>query len=114
MTIGERIKERRIELGLSQEDLAKKCGYKSRSSINKIEIARDLPLNKVEKMAYALGVQPSYLMGWEEDLEKKADIASNMYLGNDKFMDVYLQLDDSNKEELYLYAKFLLHKQREA
>ena len=32
-----RIRQRREELGLSQDELAKKLGYKSRSSINKIE-----------------------------------------------------------------------------
>ena len=66
MTIGERIKAKRIELNLSQEELAKMCGYKSRSSINKIELARDLPLRKIEVMARALDVTPAYLMGWEE------------------------------------------------
>ena len=67
MTIGERIKQRREELGYSQDELAKKTGYKSRSSINKIELSRDLPLNKVEKMAKALEVEPAYLMGWTVD-----------------------------------------------
>ena len=44
MEIGERIKKRREELGMSQEELAQKAGYKSRSSINKIEVdGRGLP-----------------------------------------------------------------------
>jgi transcriptional regulator with XRE-family HTH domain len=64
MTVGERIKQRRLELGLSQDELAKKVGYKSRSSINKIELSRDLPLRKVEVMAKALETTPAYLMGW--------------------------------------------------
>ena len=67
MTIGERIKQKREELQLSQDELAKKVGYKSRSSIQKIEAARNLPITKVEKMAYALGCTPSYLMGWEDE-----------------------------------------------
>lgn len=66
MTIGERIKQRRLELGLSQEDVALKAGYKSRSSVNKLENSRNLPLTKVEKMANALECTPGYLMGWEE------------------------------------------------
>ena len=66
MTVGERIKQKRIDLGLSQDELAKKVGYRSRSSIQKIECARDLPLNKVDKMARALECSPSFLMGWEE------------------------------------------------
>lgn len=67
MTIGKRIKKRRIELGYTQDELAKKVGYKSRSSINKIELSRELPLNKVELMARALDTTPGYLMGWEEE-----------------------------------------------
>lgn len=47
MTVGQKIKTRREELKMSQEELAQKCGYKSRSSINKIEMSRDLPLKKV-------------------------------------------------------------------
>ena len=41
MNVGERIKRRRIELDMTQEELAKKVGYKSRSSILLIE-ERDL------------------------------------------------------------------------
>ena len=37
-TIGSRIRNRREELGLSQDELGKRLGYKSRSSINKIEL----------------------------------------------------------------------------
>ena len=65
MTIGERIKFRREQLGLTQEEVAKKCGYKSRSSVNKIELSRSLPLSKVELMANALETTPAELMGWE-------------------------------------------------
>lgn len=67
MTIGQRIKQRREQLGLTQDELAKRVGYASRSSINKIELSRDLPLNKVAKMATALDTSPSFLMGWVED-----------------------------------------------
>ncbi len=67
MTIGQRIKARRESLGLTQEQLAKKVGYASRSSINKLELSRELPLNKVEIMAVALDCSPSFLMGWISD-----------------------------------------------
>lgn len=65
MSIGNRIKNRREELGMSQEELAKKVGYKSRSSVNKIEIdGRGLPQNKIVAFADALETTPAYLMGW--------------------------------------------------
>lgn len=66
MTIGERIKQRRIELNMTQDELAKRTGYKSRSSINKLENARALPSRKIEKMASVLECTPSFLMGWTD------------------------------------------------
>lgn len=66
--IAQRIKNRRIELKMSQDELAEKVGYKSRSSINKLEKdARNLPQNKILSLAEALDVSPSYLMGWEKN-----------------------------------------------
>lgn len=76
MTVGDRIRHKRKELGLTQEELAKKLGYKSRSSVNKMETSRELPLKKVKMMANILECDPSYLMGWtgtnqENTLHKK-------------------------------------------
>lgn len=71
MSIGERIKARREELGMSQEELATLLGYKSRSSINKIELGgNELTQKKIQSIATALGVTPAYIMGWE-DTESK-------------------------------------------
>lgn len=74
MTIGERIKIRREELHLSQDELAKRLGYKSRSSINKIETgSRELTQTKIKAIADALDTTPSYIMGWTEEWDKKFD-----------------------------------------
>lgn len=68
MTMGDRIRKARLEKGLSQSELAELLGYKSRSSINKIEVeGRDIPRSSVVKFAQVLGVTPSYLMGWEDE-----------------------------------------------
>lgn len=67
MKIGDRIRMRREQLKMSQEELAFKLGYKSRSSINKIENdASGLPQSKIVSIAKALETTPAYLMGWEE------------------------------------------------
>lgn len=51
------IKERRVQIGMSQDELAKKTGYTSRSSIAKIEKGEvDLQQSKIELFAKALGV----------------------------------------------------------
>ena len=66
-TIGSRIRNRREELGLSQDELSKKLGYKSRSSINKIELdQRNLTQSKIKAIADALDTTPAYIMGWNE------------------------------------------------
>ena len=41
MELYKRIKARREKLGMSQEELATKLGYKSRSTINKIEMGKN-------------------------------------------------------------------------
>lgn len=68
MTVGERIKQRREELGLTQMQLAYKMGYNTRSSISRTEQAGDdIGTNRIVKFAEALNVSPAYLMGWEDD-----------------------------------------------
>lgn len=67
-TIGEKILLRRKELGMRQEDLARLMGYKSKSTINKIELGiNDIPQSKIVKFAEVLATTPGYLMGWEDE-----------------------------------------------
>jgi len=72
MKLNERIKARREELNLSQDELAKRLGYRSRSTINKIELGiNDVTHSKLEAMAKALETTCEYLMGWEENSDYK-------------------------------------------
>lgn len=67
--IGERIKERREAINLSQDELAKKLGYKSRSSINKMELGiQDVPQRKIKQIAKILGCSIEFLM--EDDKQE--------------------------------------------
>jgi repressor LexA len=69
LNVGERIRECREKLDMTQDELAQLTGYKSRSSINKIEKGgNDLPQSKIVAFAKALKTTPSYLMGWEDEL----------------------------------------------
>lgn len=70
-TIGERIREAREAKGMSQEDLALACGYKTRSTISKIEKgSRSFKLSVGKKIAKALNVDPDYLIfGDTEDVK---------------------------------------------
>ena len=66
--LGERIRTRRMQLGLTQEQLALKTGYTARSSINKIEkSSRGLSQDKVTIFAKALNTSEAYLLGLVDD-----------------------------------------------
>ena len=66
--IGKKIRLQREFLGLTQEELAKKLGYKSKTTIAKIENGtNDIVQSKVIEFAKALNTTPAYLMGWEDD-----------------------------------------------
>ena len=70
MTFGERIYKIRTEKGLTQDELSTAVGYKSRSTIAKIESGeRDASQTMIVALAKALGTTPSYLMGWEDENE---------------------------------------------
>lgn len=65
--LGKKIKQRREELGLSQDELARMLGYKHKSSINKIELgAADVPRAKVPAFAKTLGMAAIEFSGWTE------------------------------------------------
>lgn len=85
--IGKRIRKRREELEMTQEELADKLHYKSKTTIAKIENGtNDIVQSKVVEFAEALKTSPAYLMGWvdiaeetrptKQELEK---IKSNSY-----------------------------------
>lgn len=64
MSMCDRIKKRRLELNMSQEELALKVGYESRSAINKIELGKiGIQQDKVEQFAEALETTAAYLQG---------------------------------------------------
>lgn len=84
------IKQRRLELGLTQQELAEAMGYADKSMIAKIEKGSvDLPLSKVKEFAAVLHTTPSLLLGWEDygtqsDVpyyldEETAEIAQEVY-----------------------------------
>ena len=63
MSFGSLVKARRVELGVSQGELAKMCGYTSRSTICKIEHGeRDVPIRQLKLIAAALKMEAADLV----------------------------------------------------
>lgn len=74
MTIGEKIKNRRIELGWSQQTLATKMGYTNKSTITRIEKGyNDVSQKNIAKFADVLGVSIAYLMDWDEEPDSEEE-----------------------------------------
>ena len=127
INIGDRIKQRRIELGIEVDDLAKKIG-KSRATIYRYENGdiRDMPTTILEPIAKALQCSPAYLMGWDDTpptsqnphIEKYyqlnndnqqtvnnlIDDLSEKQKADDKFREALRELEEKNKQQALLIA----------
>lgn len=67
--IGKRIRQKREDLKITQEELASKLGYKSKTTIAKIENGtNDIVQSKVVEFANALNTTVAYLMGWDSNV----------------------------------------------
>lgn len=107
--IGTRIKSRREELGMVQEELAKKLGYKSKSTINKIELGiNDVTQSKVVEYAKALDTSVAYLMGWEDE-DRTTDILVEVTENKDLqiLVERAMKMSNNNLEQLLKYSEFL-------
>lgn len=99
-TVGNRILQRRKELDLTQEELARRMGYKSKSTINKIEMGiNDIPQSKIMKFAEVLATTPSFLMGWDE--EENSPEEPMLSEGETILLDLFRRIPE-DKQELVL------------
>lgn len=99
--IGSRIMARRKELDMTQEELAKRMGYKSKSTINKIENGtNDIPQSKIAKFAEVLDTSIAFLMGWKEEIEKKSD--EQIEKSANKLADLFLRIELKEEENFDL------------
>lgn len=103
MNIGERVKQLRLNKGLTQEELSEMLGYKSKSSVAHIENGRDIPRSMVVKLAELLDTTPAYLMGWiEEAIETHKTLkkfhndenTSQQVKDTDKFIDDMIAISE--------------------
>lgn len=93
--IGERIKKLRENMNMSQDELARRVGYKSRSSINKIEMNKqDLTQSQISKIASVLNVSVETLLGSEQKTINKEEIT----LEEQALLEKYRQLKEDGKE----------------
>ena len=80
MTVADRIRDRRIELGITQSELSRKMGNKDKSTVCKIESkGDDVSMKDIVRIAPILGVSPQFLLGWEQVFieTEKGDFCGN-------------------------------------
>ena len=98
-TVGDNILYMRKRLGMTQEELATRMGYKSKSTINKIEMGiNDIPQSKIVKFAEVLGTTPAHLMGWEDNEEEKSPEEMELSEGEKMWLELYNRLSDETRK----------------
>ena len=125
--LSEKIRSRRKELKMSQEELASLVGYTDRSIISRIEKGLiDLTESKIMAIAKALKVTPEILVGWEEKpKEKENNIFSQLTeeelaklekfnnMSTVMFMNEGNDISDKDKETLAIaYAEVLISQRK--
>lgn len=120
MEFADKVRMRREQLGLSQEELALRMGYKSRSSINKIETGRPVTQKIIVRLADALDVSVPYLMGWDEkpaeELQGMGALAAQLIMDQDAMelaRDI-MGLDESDRYALRLVIASMKQKKTDA
>lgn len=106
--VGRRIKDRRIELGWTLDELAAKVGYSDKSTLSRVENGKtDMPLKKLDKIAQVLDVTPAYLIGFTE-----ADIPDGLnkelylnYIHDSKNPDFLAAIEGTPSDDLCIKIK---------
>lgn len=106
MTLGDRIRIKREQARLTQEELAIKTGTK-KQTISKYEngIITDIPLSKLDMIAKVLNTTPIYLLGWEESSSKTSSQQQEL-------INLIMQMSSDEVEKMNDYLTFILSKRK--
>ena len=117
MTVGDRIKQKRKELGITQIELAKACGT-TYQAISKYEndLISNIPRKKLILISYALGCTPTYLLGYDDpetdnendtmipDFIKELKSLSNLSNDEQLLLDIFRTMPEDKQSELLRIA----------
>lgn len=110
-TIGKRILQRRKELGLSQEELAKRVGYKGQSGIREIESGKVRKPGKLLELASVLGVRPEWLasgtgvrMPVSAHDQQDVSVRTSVDAQSDQPYEAHFQKDDREEDFLSVFS----------
>lgn len=101
-SMGWRVKNRREELKMSQEELALRLNYKNKASISRIESGlNEIPQSKMRAFASALDTSIEYLMGWDAKPQLRL---KNTFLSEEEqeIIRCYREADERDKNTIRL------------
>ena len=100
MEVGDRIRQLRIQKGMSQDELAKAVGFSGRSTISKVESnERGVGLDYLIKIAQILGTTPTYLLIGYQDEQIKREPAVRIRVLGDVAAGIPIEEIDDNEWE---------------
>lgn len=69
-TLGDKIRDRRVQLGMSVDELAQRLN-KDRATVYRYENneIKNVPIDMVGELAKVLDISPMFLMGWDEKVK---------------------------------------------
>ncbi len=104
MNLNENIKSRRLELGLTLEQVGQRVGV-SRQTIQRYEsgVISNIPYDMIVKLSEALSASPSELMGWS------TAETHGVVIKNGKII-TYDDLPPEGQKELESYAEYIRQK----
>lgn len=105
MEMGQKIKQMREEKGMTLEELGNRVGV-GKSTVRKWEngMIANMRRDKISKLADALGCSPSYLMGWDDNLNKENSDLIPDILSDNKLLEhikKLMCLNDEHKQAIY-------------
>lgn len=112
-TVGKRIRDKRVSLGLSADELAAKLG-KNRATIYRYESdeIENLPITVIAPLAAALDTTPAYIMGWEDEPISQSNEKTPTLLVEDErtieFIHLFSQLTSAEQDIFLAQIKGVL------
>ena len=101
MGLKENIKSKRLELGLTLEEVANKIGVK-KPTLQRYEsgVISNIPSDKIESLAKVFDISPSVLMGWEEEKkETKSSSDTNPINEHEEEKDIEKIIDELMEQQ---------------
>lgn len=103
--MAERIKERRMVMGYTQEELANRLGLQ-KSAIAKYENGRveNIKRSTIKEMSRILECSPSYLLGWDTNIENSGGFVAEMLMDVEFTNYVKILFELSKEKQLKVYG----------